>query len=212
MEKGTGKNWGQWLTLLEKHGGSQLERRDLVAWLRQKYKLSEWWVQIVATGYEIHLGRRMDGWNQKGEYSITATKSLAVGADDVWKFLISPRGIALWLKPLSPFHLRPGESFENEDGIFGQLRTVKAGRRLRLTWQDSDWDRKSILQINIVPKPKGKSILVFQQEQLRQGRLRESLRQHWRKILAEIAKEVTTVSKSEGSDPPRSGRRRRTRT
>ena len=184
--KGTHKSWSQWIQILEKAGARQLERKDLVTFLVKKYKLNSWWVQIVVSGYEIHIGKRVDGWNAKGEYSITATKTFSRDAKTVWKWVTSAVGVAIWLNPLSPFHLQIGETFENENGIFGELRTYKKGERMRLTWQDTDWDKKTIVQINVVERPGQKSILVFQHEQLRQGRLRESIRQYWRTVLADL--------------------------
>src|SRR5688572_1797323 len=64
--KCTGKSWAQWIAILEKAGARWMTHKEIVAFLK-KYKLSQWWQQGVATGYEMHIGRKAEGRNEKGE-------------------------------------------------------------------------------------------------------------------------------------------------
>lgn len=185
--KGTGKNWDQWVKILDGVSARSWTHKELVAFVAKKYKLSPWWQQGVASGYEMILGRKVENRNDKGEYSLTATKSMSCDRKTLWKLISSAEGIAIWLRPLSPLSLKKGESFEAEGGVFGEIRTLKVGERLRLRWQDTDWEKPSVLQIYCVQQKNGKSILVFSQEKLKDGRTNLQMREHWRKVLNELA-------------------------
>ncbi len=210
--KCTGKNWDQWLKILNDAGADTWQHKELVAFLKGKYKLSPWWQQGVASGYEIAIGRRVEGRNLKGEYSLTATKSIHVAAKSLWKFLCSPEGLALWLRPLSEVDVKAGTVFEAEGCVFGEFRTVKPGSHLRMTWQETDWDRSTTVLVSVIPRPaavtgpratksgrstpsesqnassSGKSILVIQHERIHDGRIQIQMRQHWKDVLERIAK------------------------
>ncbi len=187
VRKCTGKSWDEWVAILEKAGARAWNHRELVAFLRKRHRLRPWWQQGVAVGYEIHLGRREVGRNAKGEFSLTATKSLEASAAQTWKLLASPAGLELWLQPLSPVKLRPQAMFETRDGYYGEIRTMLAARRLRMTWQDPNWAKKSVVQVFLVPRPASKCHLVFGHEQLADARDQARLRARWRAALERLA-------------------------
>jgi uncharacterized protein YndB with AHSA1/START domain len=185
--KHTQKNWDQWIELLNKSGATHLTHQEIVRFLAQKYKLSLWWQQVITSGYEIYIGRKIEGRNEKGEYATVATKTIAVDSRDLWKFMTSHQGQSLWLRPLAPlkFHLK--ETFELEGGIFGEIRTIKAPLRMRLSWQDTDWNKPTVVQMTCVKRPHKKSILVVQHEKLKDARLKNQMRDHWKQVLQSIA-------------------------
>jgi uncharacterized protein YndB with AHSA1/START domain len=183
VEKCTGKNWERWVALLEKAGARGLEHREIVALLKKKYKLSPWWQQGVATGYEMHIGRKVEGRNAKGQYSTVASRTFALSNKELWKYLESEDGLAVWLKPLSSFRFAPGETFEVDGGIFGEVRTLRKAERMRLRWQDGDWPKPSVVNLAVIPRPGKKCILVFQHDQLPSERARAAMNAHWKKIL-----------------------------
>lgn len=187
LSKGTGRDWSEWRSLLDKSGAPLWERREIVAFLAEKHRLSPWWRQVVASGYEVLIGRRIEGRNQKGEYALSASKTMKGSRTAVWKLLSSPAGAAVWLAPMSDFKLRKGFVYEREDGVFGEVRTLKAPERFRLTWQDTDWEKASVVQMMLLPRPNGKCVLVFDHQKLREARSRDRLRAYWRDVLNQLA-------------------------
>lgn len=180
VEKGTGKDWDQWLKILNKAGARAWTHQEIVVYLKKKYKLSLWWRQGVTYGFEVATGRRLDGQSLKGDYNLTITRSLNVSAREVWKFMSSTEGLAVWLEPMSDFSLSKSESYEVDGGIFGEVRSVKAFTHARLTWQDTDWLKPTILQLGIVPKGKAKSILYINHGGFKTVAVREQMRAHWK--------------------------------
>ena len=88
VEKGTGRGWDEWIPLLTKAGALGWTHKEIVQFLKKKYKLSPWWQQGVTLGFEVATKRRIDGQNQKGEYNVTATRSIALEAKALWKLLV----------------------------------------------------------------------------------------------------------------------------
>ncbi len=183
--KHTGKNWDYWLRTLESAGARAWDHKRIVAFLAQK-KVSLWWRQWIAGGYETHVGKRMVGRDLKGKYSIIITRSFKMPAAQVWKKLSSPEGIAAWLKPMDLPILEKGAGYEVEGGVFGVVRTLNKGKSIRLSWQELDWDKPTIVQAIVYPKAGNTCILCFQHEQLTDGRMKEPLRALWKRALQDF--------------------------
>ena len=186
VKKCTGKTWDQWIAILEKAGGRGLSHGEMVGLLKKKYKLSLWWQQGVTTGFELYIGRKVEGRNAKGEYATVATKTLSLSQLDMWKFLESADGQSIWLEPLSGFSFRAGAQFEVAGGIFGEIRTLKKPERLRLRWNNEDWPKPSVLNISVIKRPGKKCVLVFQHDQLPNERAKTQMNTRWKKILQSI--------------------------
>lgn len=178
--KATQKNWDEWVRLLDHSGARQLTHQEIVALLRRKYKLNLWWQQMVTGKYEIYIGRRIEGQNQKGKYSMTATKSLPVAGESLWLWLCSPEGLQNWLQPLAPFEMKKDETFEVAGEMYGEVRAVAPQKRIRLSWNCLDWKSKTSLQVSVVPRGQQRSMLVIQHDGLDSAKIKEEMREFWR--------------------------------
>jgi hypothetical protein len=58
VQKGTGRNWDQWIAILEKAGARSWSHRETVDLLTKRYKLTPWWQQGVAWGLSITPEKR----------------------------------------------------------------------------------------------------------------------------------------------------------
>ncbi len=58
VEKATGKNWQQWLTLLDKLGCGDMAHKSIAELLRAQHQLDGWWAQMITVGYEQSRGLR----------------------------------------------------------------------------------------------------------------------------------------------------------
>lgn len=185
VKKHSGKNWDQWIALLDKAGGVALKYRGLVQVL-QKYDLTLWWVSIIATNYQIHKGVRVQGQNEKGQWLTNASKTMPISQKKMWNFMKSQEGLAVWLKPMGKFDLVKGANFEVEGGVYGELRTFKAPERMRFKWQDIEWDKHSFLHFYIAPRPKDQCVLIFTHENLPSARDRIKMKEHWVTVLSDV--------------------------
>jgi uncharacterized protein YndB with AHSA1/START domain len=188
--KCTGRHWDEWVHLLNKHGAKNLDHKEIVSLLKKKYKLTPWWQQGVTTGYEMALGKKIEGHSESGGFSTVATRTLSASKKQVWNFLTTPEALEVWLKPLSDFNFVKGHDYETLDGYFGRVRTLKIEERVRMSFQETEWDKPSILQIYLIARPKQKSVLIFQHGHLANGRLRLKFRDHWKQVLIDLQDKI----------------------
>jgi hypothetical protein len=188
--KHTDRNWDEWIQILDEQGARQLTHKDIVAFLVKKYKLTKWWRQWVATCYEVHIGRKIEGQNSKGQYATVATKSLDIEQKKLWAYLTSEAGQKVWLKPLGKVKLNLKEQFEVEGGYFCEIRTMKTPQRLRFTWQDPDWEKSTVVQLLCHQRPNGKTMLGIQHEKLMNLRLKKQMLDYWKEILQAVEKDL----------------------
>lgn len=187
--KGSGKYWDEWIALLEKAGARSWPRREIVAYLKKKHKLKPWWQQGVTHGFEVAIGRRVDGQDAKGRYTVTATKAIAADVKAIWKLFVSERGVRAWLNPLFEVEVALGVQFETEDGFFGEFRTLKKERALRMSWIDPNWTGAgSYVQFGLVKRPAGKSsILYFSHGQIPDLKTQALLRKRWKQAVKNLS-------------------------
>lgn len=185
--KFTQKNWDEWIEILNKAGANNWTHKEIVAFLKKKFKLAPWWQQGVTMGYEIYTGRRVLGQNQKGRYAVTVTKTAPLSQKKLWNFLISEEGLNIWLKPMSPIVFKAKNSFEVPGEIYGEIRTLKAPTRARLTWIDQDWDKTTFVQLFLVSRKNNKCLFVFQHDNLMDARAKEKMRAYWKGVMDELS-------------------------
>lgn len=74
----TGKVWGEWFKILDKAGAKEWPHKEFAAYLHEKQKLSAWWSQMVAVGYEHERGLRQRFQKCDGEFSASGSRTMAV--------------------------------------------------------------------------------------------------------------------------------------
>ena len=195
--KGTGKSWDQWVRILNQAGAKNWTHQEIVAYLKKKYKLSMWWQQGVTGGYENYTGRRKEGQNLRGEYSLTTSKTITLSAPAAWKFMTSAEGLAQWLRPLSEFMVKPGAQFECEGEVFGEVRTMKAGQYVRFRWQETDWPKPTVVVLAVIPRTKVKCEVVISHEGFKTERQKLNMRDHWKARLMLVAQRAGSLASSD---------------
>lgn len=205
--KHTGKGWDEWIEILDAHGARYWSFKEITSFVKKK-KVNSYWQMLLAYGYEVHTGKRIDGQNQKGLYSVTTTKTMPKDQKTLWKIMSSNKGLNIWLKPMSEITFAPKNSFEIEGGIFGEIRTMKSPERVRFSWKDEDWEKSTFVQMMVHPRPKGKSMLMFMHDSIKTERIREEMRERWKQATLKIL-EFINSSEAEIVPKPRSPRKQR---
>lgn len=126
-------------------------------------------------------GRTKDaGWQ------IGVSKTVDHPIEQVWDFLTSAAGTELWLGHGVTALDEKGREYETADGTTGETRSFRREDRIRLTWQPSDWDHDSTVQVAVTPNGYDKTVIRFHQERLVDAREREQQRTHWRAVMASV--------------------------
>ena len=131
---------------------------------------------------ERPVGRTRDvGWE------IGVSRTVPFPIDDVWDFLTSAVGSAVWLGAGVQRLDEPGAAYETEAGTGGQIRSFRPRDRVRLTWRPVDWDHDSTVQFTVTPAAGARTRVGFHQERLADAAEREQQRTHWQGVLDALA-------------------------
>ena len=186
----TGRGWDEWVEFLDGLGAAEMSHKEIVALAAGPGGLSSgWWQQSVAVGYEQARGLRVVGQTSGADFQIGVQKTLPVPSGVVWGLLTEGAGRDCWLGGTGPLEFRKGERYETAEGNRGEIRSCIPGERVRLTWDHPALAQTSTLQIYLAPSGDRTSVR-FHQERLSSLDERELMREHWRGVLAELARLV----------------------
>ena len=186
----TGRGWDEWVEFLDGLGAAEMSHKEIVALAAGPGGLvNGWWQQSVAVGYEQARGLRVVGQTSGADFQIGVQKTLPVPSGVVWALLTEGAGRDCWLGRTGPLEFRKGERYETADGYRGEIRSCVPGERVRLTWDHPALAQTSTLQIYLAPSGERTSVR-FHQERLSSLDERELMREHWREVLADLARLV----------------------
>ncbi|SFA71899.1 Activator of Hsp90 ATPase homolog 1-like protein [Amycolatopsis marina] len=136
----------------------------------------------MSAGWEgSEVGRTRDaGWQ------IGVSKTIDRPVEDVWNFITSPAGVAIWLGEGGAVPREPGAGYETAAGVRGETRSFRELDRLRLTWQPSDWTHDTTLQLTVTSAGEGRARLGVHQERLASAAEREQQRGHWQGVVTAL--------------------------
>ena len=185
VREATGRGWDEWLATLDAAGARDWDHQRIVAYLEREHgeSCSSWWRQSVAVTYERARGKRAVG-QTAGGFQVGVQRSVARPVTEVWALVTSRPD--LWLGEGVRVVLEPGRHYEAA-GTKGEIRVVKPGDRLRLTWQLDGWTAPATVQLTLLATGPGKTALHAHVERLPDAGARETARARWREALDRVA-------------------------
>ena len=127
------------------------------------------------------------GHTRYAGWEIGVSKTIHRPVDEVWDFITSPAGIAVWLGEGVTLLSEQGAGYETITGVQGETRSFRDLDRVRLTWQPPDWSHDTTLQLAVRSVGAGRTTLVVHQERLVDAPERERQRRHWQGVIAALA-------------------------
>jgi uncharacterized protein YndB with AHSA1/START domain len=137
--------------------------------------------------------RREVGHTRDAGWEIGVSKTIHRPVDEVWDFITSPAGIAVWLGEGVTLLSEQGVDYETTTGVQGETRSFRDLDRVRLTWQPPDWSHDTTLQLAVRSAGAGRTTLVVHQERLVDASERERQRRHWQCVIAALADALAEV-------------------
>lgn len=168
----TGRSWEEWVSLLDARDTQLLNHKEIARVALELMPASapnpEWWAQSVAVAYEQHKGLRKPGQSSKGDFQVSASRTLATDRDGA---------IAMWR-----------ELAGNPDS-FGEV-ALDGGASESRTEKWSYWRAKladgSQVKINATDKQPGKAVLSLEHSGLQSAEEAEQWRPHWKALLKQL--------------------------
>ena len=184
VEDATGRGWAEWLELLDVAGAQDMDHKQIVAHVAETDpEVSSWWQQTIAVGYEQARGMRVVGETADTGFQVGVRRSADVELDAVWDLLVSRPD--LWLGEGATVTFDEGATYDVPAGgsgpaATGEVRVVKPGNRLRLSWHPADWDAPATVQLRLSRTSTGKTTLGAHLEKLPDAEAREQMGERWR--------------------------------
>ena len=123
------------------------------------------------------------GLTEGAGWEIGVSRTVAFPLEEVWDYLTSAEGSAVWLGAGVHRLDEPGGAYQTSEGTAGEIRSFHPLDRLRLTWQPPGWNHDSTVQVTVSSAGSGRTIVRFHQERLAGADEREQQRAHWRAVL-----------------------------
>jgi hypothetical protein len=89
--------------------------------------------------------------------------------------------------------LEIGSPYQTRDGITGKVTVLNPYVNIRLTWQMVGWSKPSIVQLRVIASIENTTVS-FHQENLPDARTRETVRERWKRVMAEIENQILNSS------------------
>ena len=168
----TGRGWQEWFDLLDSWGAESMDHAALVRGVAEvlgRHGLA-WDVQAVTTSFERARGRRVVGERIGGDGIVaSASKTIAVGAEEVFMAFVDPSRRAGWLP----------------DVVLSERTTSKPH-----TARFDVGDGTSRLLVAVDAKAPEKSTVVVEQSRLADADERDARKVYWRRALATLKAEL----------------------
>ena len=129
------------------------------------------------------------------EVGLTADAGFEIGVsatvdhplDEVFAFLISESGSAIWLGAGSRLGSERGDPYETTSGTRGEVRSIRPGDRMRVTYQPRGRSAPTTVQVVVRPaSDPSRTSVRFHQERLDDSGERSAQREHWKAVLDQL--------------------------
>jgi uncharacterized protein YndB with AHSA1/START domain len=115
------------------------------------------------------------GETASGGYQVGVQRTVELTPEAAWERVFGPEGLAVWLRAGAPDRLTQGLDSTLEDGNTGDVRVIREGSHVGLTWQPPEWEAPSTLQVRVAEAASGRATIGFHHEGLPDRESRESL-------------------------------------
>ncbi|MBV8518648.1 MAG: hypothetical protein JO197_14720 [Acidobacteria bacterium] len=163
VRKATGRDWSEWLRILDKEGARKRSHQEIVAIVGDKYGATPWWQQMVTVTYERERGLR-EVHQTAGGYVANVSRTIAAPVDEVYAAWTDGRRRARWLG--------------REKLTVRKASDVKS---LRITWGDD-----TNVDVNFSTKDGGRSVVAVEHAKLASKDAVAEKKEFWSAALARL--------------------------
>lgn len=163
VKKATGRTWSEWRGVLDRAGAAKMAHKDIVILVHEKYKVGDWWSQMVTVGYEQARGLREKHQKPDG-YEISGSKTVAVPLGTLFGAWLNANLRKKWLNA----------------GI--TIRRATPKKSMRMTWSDG----RTSVDANFYAKGTGKSMVSLNHRKLSDAAAAKKMKTYWATRLARL--------------------------
>jgi hypothetical protein len=154
----TGKVWADWFKALDAAGAKKMKHQEILEVLEKKHKVGPWWSQMVAVEYEKERGLRDAHQKCTGEYSASASRTIAAPIGTIYRVWTDDKLRKKWLGAHDL-----------------EISTKTENKSLRGAWDGN----KSRLSVNFYPKGEAKCQVAVDHMKLADSKDCEKMKAYW---------------------------------
>jgi len=170
----TGRNWQEWVRILDADNATALPHRDITALVHGKHGVGMWWTQTVTVGYERIKGLRDRGQRRDGLYEAGKTRTFNVPVNVLFDAWADPAKRRRWL-----------------DGVALRVRTATRPKAMRLQWPDG-----TIVVVGFLAKGSAKSAVSLVHTKLRDRAASDKAKVDWAQRLDALGSILASASRN----------------
>lgn len=176
----TGKSWAEWLEILDKAGAKEWPHKEIATHLSEKCGCPDWWSQMVTVGYEQERGLRVKHQQCSGEFSTSASKTVAVPIAALYKSWSEANLRDRWLS----------------DAAGLMVRKANLNKSMRFTWPDG-----TSVEVNFWDKGPSKSQVALEHRKLASLDEVTRLKAFWTDALTKLQEILAGSARAQPTSP-----------
>ena len=157
IKEKTGCTWDRWVFALDHYRAAEMSHGEIAKLVKTKYKVGDWWSQMVTVGYERIKGMRARGQRLDGTYEASKSRTYDVPVKTLFEAWADVPTRKKWLEEADV-----------------KVRTANAPKTMRLGWNDG-----TIVAIGFTPKGKSKSSVALAHTKLPDAESANRLKKFW---------------------------------
>ena len=166
IKEKTGCTWDRWVFALDHYRAAEMSHGEIAKLVKTKYKVGDWWSQMVTVGYERIKGIRARGQRRDGTYEASKSRTYDVPVKALFEAWADIPTRKKWLKEADV-----------------KVRTANPPKTMRLGWNDG-----TIVAVGFTPKGKSKSSVALAHTKLRDAESASRLKTFWADRLDALGK------------------------
>ncbi|HVT40751.1 MAG TPA: hypothetical protein VHE78_17055 [Gemmatimonadaceae bacterium] len=153
----TGCTWERWVGALDRLGAEKMSHGKIVELVREKYRIDDWWSQMVTVGYERIKGLRARGQRRDGTYEVARSRTFNVAVTTLFDAWADADVRRRWF---------------NAAGV--KIRTAARPKSMRL-----DWAGGGIIAVGFIAKGESRSVLALAHTKVPDRETADGLKTYW---------------------------------
>lgn len=178
VKKATGKTMKEWVAALDKFGGVDKGRREVVNHLYAELNKDIWWASTLGVEYEKAKGLKEKDGRAKG-YGICVTKTIKAPVAKVFAAWKDPKQLNQWMGSKFKQEFKDGGTFSNGDGDKGQYKRIRENKDLRFTWDAEDLAPDTLVDVTFAAKGDDKCLVTLNHTRIQDRTEADMLRDGW---------------------------------
>lgn len=118
-------------------------------------------------------------------FQVSVSKVFSVNTETMWEFLLSEKGIAVWLGKIQIDDFEIQKPFTTDEGIEGKLTVFVPDCHFRFKFKPKHWQKPSTVELRVTNR-KGKASVIFHQTGFFEIEKREEMRTYWKGIISKM--------------------------